>query len=145
LSEILTVFLHPQKEAEKLAAEARDRKDAFLQIQSQLNDATSLANETKAEVERLRKAAEDMEMEAASAESMQKAAPPPPSHVEPSSNGFGAPSYGFAAAPLAGLAGGDPFGNQSTDMGQGFNSNVMGLGGISIPTPSGNDPYSNPF
>jgi hypothetical protein len=131
-----------QKEAEKLASEARDRKDAFLEIQSQLNDATSLASETKTEVERLRKAAEDLELEAASAESMQKSAQPAPS-AAPATNGYGMPlpSYGFSAAP----SGNDPFAGNSMGTGQGFASNVMGSGGMSIPTPSGNDPYANPF
>ena len=51
--------------------EARDKKDALLLAQSQLKDAESLALATKREAERLNKEAEDAQMSAAAAASMQ--------------------------------------------------------------------------
>lgn len=137
---------HDPKAAAKLAADARDKKDAFLEAQSQANDASALANETKKEVERLRKEAEDLELKAASAASMQKPVSAPAPSV----------ANGFATQPFSyGFAGGGPSittaygGNEPYDNGA-FNANVMGSGGVSIPTPvaaatTANDPYGNPF
>lgn len=52
--------------------DARDKKDALLLAQSQVKDAESLAVATKREAERLNKEAEDAQMSAASAASMQE-------------------------------------------------------------------------
>jgi hypothetical protein len=100
----------------------------------------SLSKETAKEVERLRKLVEELEIKAASAASMQK-----PSI--PMANGFPsqAPSYGFGTVPTSRTTQneGQP---QSHGMVGGFSANVMGSGGVSIPTPSGtSDPYANPF
>lgn len=117
-------------------------------MQSQLNDATSLAKETRKEAERLRKAAEELELQAAAAVSMQPqqqavAAKPSAVQVASNTNGHQAPSYGFGTMPPP-MDGG--YGNQMYGMGSGFNTNVMGHGGTSIPTPSAaDDPYGNPF
>ena len=51
--------------------DARDKKDAMLLAQSQVKDAESLALATKREAERLNKEAEDAQMSAAAAASMQ--------------------------------------------------------------------------
>lgn len=51
--------------------DARDKRDALLLAQSQLKDAESLALATKQEAERLNKDAEDAQMSAAAAASMQ--------------------------------------------------------------------------
>lgn len=128
-----------------MALDAKDKKDAFLQAQSQVNDAQSLASETRRETERLRKAAEDLDIKLASAASMQKPAPP---SAPSASNGFPskAPSYGFGTLPPTRPASNDGFGSQSYGVNGGFNANVMGNRGLSIPTPSGaDDPYGNPF
>ena len=60
-----------QKEIERLTMDARDKKDAMLLAQSQVKDAESLALATKREAERLNKEAEDAQMSAAAAASMQ--------------------------------------------------------------------------
>jgi hypothetical protein len=60
-----------QKEIERLAMDARDKKDAMLLAQSQVKDAEALALATKREAERLNKEAEDAQMSAAAAASMQ--------------------------------------------------------------------------
>lgn len=62
---------YEQKEIERLGMDARDKKDALLLAQSQLKDAESLAMATKREAERLNKEAEDAQMSAAAAASMQ--------------------------------------------------------------------------
>jgi hypothetical protein len=51
--------------------DARDKKDALLLAQSQVKDAESLVAATKREAERLNKEAEDAQMSAAAAASMQ--------------------------------------------------------------------------
>lgn len=101
-------------------------------------------NETKKEVERLRKKAEDLDIKVASAASMQK---PMPAPAPAATNGF--PSYGFPSpAPAGNNYASQPFENttfSSNVMGSG-SSNVMGGGGTSIPTPlAADDPYGNPF
>lgn len=143
-----------QKEVQKLALDARDKKEALLQVQSQVKDAESLAEATKQEAERLNKEAEDAQMAAASAASVQDRSPPPAANgyankaVAPPSYGMGPPvhatglpSYEIASKPPTpgGGFGGPPIG--------GFDAHVMGSGvGISIPTPSEpEDPYVNPF
>lgn len=111
-----------------------------------MNDAQALAQDTKREAERLRQEAEDAEMKAALAASMQKQAPAP---APPVSNGYPTkasvgPSHGYSQPQPPTNDGG--YGSQPYGMGGGFDSNVMGSGGASIPTPSGaDDPYSNPF
>lgn len=161
-----------QKEVERLQADAKQKKDNLLQVQSQVKDAEALASATRSEAEKLRKEAEDVQLQAATAASikqaeeqqqqMQKAPPAPappngyttlppastPSYGQPmmqnqpptsalDNPGFGVPqSYGMGApsAPA-----------QQPQYG-GFNANVMGSGGVGIPTPSGgDDPYANPF
>jgi hypothetical protein len=62
--------LFEQKEIERLTMDARDKKDAMLNAQSQVKDAESLAMATKREAERLFKEAEDAQMSAAAAASM---------------------------------------------------------------------------
>jgi hypothetical protein len=52
--------------------DARDKKDAMLVAQAQVKDADSLAMATKREAERLLKEAEDAQMSAAAAASMQE-------------------------------------------------------------------------
>jgi hypothetical protein len=52
--------------------DARDKKDAMLVAQAQVKDAESLAMATKREAERLLKEAEDAQMSAAAAASMQE-------------------------------------------------------------------------
>lgn len=134
-----------------LAADARDKKDAMLLVQAQVKDAESFAVATKKEAERLNKEAEEAQMSAASAASMQDRSPPPATNGYPKQ----APSYGGPPAAHSadtgayGMASSTP----SSDVGfggsplGGFDANVMGGGGgLSIPTPSGvDDPYSNPF
>ena len=58
-----------------MALEAKGKKDKLIEVQSQINDANKLANDTKAEEERLRKQIEDMELKAASAASLQQTQP----------------------------------------------------------------------
>ena len=63
--------LYEQKEIERLTLDARDKKDALLLAQSQVKDAEALAMATKREAERLNKEADDAQMSAAAAVSMQ--------------------------------------------------------------------------
>jgi hypothetical protein len=134
-----------QKEIEKLAMDARDKRDALLQVQSQVKDAEALAIATKKEAESLRKEAEDAEMQATVAASMQQQQEhhsAPALHVPSSQNGNG---YSFAHNE----PGIKPPHIHNTGFGgppHEFDSNVMAGGGHSIPAPSGyDDPYSNPF
>jgi hypothetical protein len=153
-----------QKEAERLALDARQKKEAMLQVQAQLKDAEALAKATKEEAEKLHKEAETIELKAAQAASMQhnmpvsqnnmssfsmdynKSSMPPP---QPDTNGFGAPmgsggTVGIVAAPP--LSGGTVGMVSAPPTGDNFNPNVMGSGGTEIPVPAGfDDPYSNPF
>lgn len=163
--------LTSQKEVERLALEAKAKKDELMKVQSQINDAQKLASDTKAEEERLRKTIEDMELQAASAASLQQKQPTPQnggyspaiqpnqSHDSNDYGGFGGPmgmgGTQFKAtpapapapvAPLGGFGGGP---SQPSDAG-GYNPNVMGGGGgggfsIPEPTSTGYDPYMNPF
>ena len=142
---ISTPKTNKQKEAEKAALDAQEKKDGFLQIQSQINDAREFASQSRKEVEKQSKRVEDLEIKAASAASMQKQAP---AASPPASNGFlnQAPVYGFGTLPTRRPSTNDAFGAVPTNHGGGFTSNVMGGGGISIPTPTGvDDPYGNPF
>lgn len=148
-----------QKELERLAMDARDKKEKLMHVQAQVKDAEALASATKKEAEKLNKEAEDAQMQAASMASMQQQphpnpTPPPPSMQEQKQppppqvglNGYppqssGMPmSYGMGQAPSNSNNNEGGFG--------GFDANVMGSGGSSIPTPAnggGDDPYSNPF
>jgi hypothetical protein len=154
-----------QKEVERLALEAKAKKDELMKVQSQINDAQKLASDTKAEEERLRKTIEDMELQAASAASLEQKQPasqnggysspiqPKQSHDSNDYGGFGGPmgmgGTQFKASPAPAPAplgfGGGP--GQPSDVGA-YNPNVMGGGGgfsIPEPTSSGYDPYMNPF
>ena len=153
---MVLLYFHKQKDGEKLAGDAKTKKEAFLQAQSQVNDASAVAQATKAEAESLRKKAEDAEMSAAAAASMESS-----KQEHSKSNGYGAStSYGL---PHAGDSYGVPPSSGSDSYGlkppaespysmgapptdeQSYNPSVMGSGGgFSIPTPSG-DPYDNPF
>jgi hypothetical protein len=133
------------KETQRLAAEARDKKEALLKVQAQVKDAEALAKATKDEAERLNKEAEEAQMKAAEAASMHHKHAPTQTMAPPQS--MGSHSYGLGSAkppaphpvPETNGFGGPPHNG-------GFNSNVMGSGGAGIPTPSGyEDPYSNPF
>jgi len=126
----------------RLLSDAKTKKDAFLQSQSQVNDATALARATKEEADKLRGQAEDAEVQAASVASMQ---PPQAADQQMSGtvpmNSFQQPldslqSQGHSYSPYAQPLGGAPS--------NAFNPSVMGGGGLNIPTPSG-DPYANPF
>jgi hypothetical protein len=131
----------------------------MLLVQAQVKDAESVALATKQEAERLNKAAEEAQMAAAAAASMQDQSRPastaatsdngyapkaPPLYdMAPLTTSSSVPTYGMAlnnTPPLQdGSFGGPPLG---------YDSHVMGSGGagMSIPTPSGmDDPYSNPF
>jgi hypothetical protein len=147
-----------QKEVERLALEAKGKKDELMKVQSQINDAQKLASDTKAEEERLRKMIEDMELQAASAQQnggYSSPIQPAQSHDSNDYGGFGGPmgmgGTQFKATPAPAPAplgfGGAP--SQPSDAG-GYNPNVMGGGGgggfsIPEPTSAGYDPYMNPF
>jgi hypothetical protein len=150
-----------QKEAEKLAQDSKTKKEAFLQSQSAVNDATAHAKETREEADRLQKEAEDAEMKAASAASMKTM-----QAQEPATNGYPStvetevPYMGAASSPHGGGFEGQPMSMMantdynhmgaasSSPMGGGFegqpmsmmvntdyNPAVMGGGGFEIPTP----------
>lgn len=164
LSGLLIPF---QKEAERLALDARQKKEAMLQVQAQLKDAEALAKATKEEAEKLHKEAETIELKAAQAASMQHSLPVSQNNMplfgmdynkpfipqpQPDSNGFGAPmgsggTVGVIAAPPPPLGSGGSVGMVAAPpLGDNFNPNVMGSGGTEIPVPAGfDDPYSNPF
>jgi hypothetical protein len=133
-----------QKHASDLSEDARTKKEAFIQAQSQLNDATSLAKDTKAEVERLAKEIEDAEISAASAASMESAPPQHqpqaslPSYYPPAESQPQPSQYGGYSESQYGVMGGP---SNSP-----YNPSVMGGGGFEIPTPSAAyDVYDNPF
>ena len=142
-----------QKEGEKLAQDAKTKKEAFLQAKAQVNDANALAEATRKEAENLRKEVEDAEMEAATAASMAEsakvAAAPPPAPAYPTNNGgYHMPSsYGTNPGPSS--YGTNPGPGTFGAMGGGamnYNPSVMSSdSGLSIPTPSGADDYDNPF
>ena len=135
------------KEGEQLSADFNQTKAKVMSIQAQLKDAEALAADTRKEAERLRKEIEDSEVRVASEASMQQ------SQSAPASYSYGAPpptsDYGMTstldAAPSWFLQSQTP--SAATNGDGGFDSNVMGGGGFSIPEPvSGSaDPYSNPF
>jgi len=154
-------LIHPtiQQEHERLAKEALLKKQEFLQLQSQLNDAQALATETKREAEKLRKEAEDKEIQAAAAASIANAQQPAPPQPAAPTNVYGAlnngiqptmleqhkpPIYdvpGGAAAAMNGqptevVAGNGSAGYGGGDYSNGFNPSVMGGGNsleISVP------------
>jgi hypothetical protein len=76
-----------QKEIDRLMMDARDKKEAVLQAQAQVKDAEALVIATKQEAERLNKQAEDAQMSAAAAASMQDQpkvmSPQPPPYTAP--------------------------------------------------------------
>lgn len=126
-----------QQELQKLAMDAKEKKEKLLELQAQLKDAEALANATRQEAERLNKAAEDAQLQAASMASMQQSQPGQTSQtakVQPqTTNGYGFPSQPSMQQP-----------DGIDDSGFG----IMGSGGTSIPTPADapvDDPFSNPF
>eukprot|EP00977_Amphora_coffeiformis_P011031 scaffold2633_cov156-Amphora_coffeaeformis.AAC.11 len=154
------------KEAERVAADAKEKQEKLMAAQAEANDAQAFAMETKREAEKLRQEVEDAEIAAASAASMQETnpvpAPPqsngynpgsaePPSYGKPPPNpyyGGGSngppPSYGYGQPPQPPQQQ-QPSGGQQQFGGYGYNPTVMGSGGgMSIPTPTG-DAYDNPF
>ena len=111
-----------QKASEKLSQDAQEKKNAFLQAQSQVNDAMSLADQTRKEADKLRKEIEDAEVAAATAASMAEAPKPvaQPPAAYPATNGGGFPTP-YAMPPASGgFMGAAPMG---------YNPNVMGGGG----------------
>jgi len=146
-----------QQEIERLALDARDKKEKLMQVQAQVKDAEALSEQTKKEAERLNKEAEDAQMQAAAAASMQHQKPPAPApqqQLVPSSNGYPPHSYGMPPHSSNGGYGMPPptndggFGGPPLGSG-GYDTKVMsgGGGGAGIPTPANgaDDPYSNPF
>lgn len=140
----------------------------MLEVQAQVKDAEALAFLTRQEAEKLQKRAEDAQVEAATAASMQYPAPKNPVPVPmqstpglggpngdrpphiadggpPPQNAYGNPQNPYFASPPINANKGFPeygFGQHST----GFDSHVMASGGgISIPTPQNDDLYGNPF
>jgi len=150
------------KEAERVAADAKEKQERLMAAQAEANDAQAFAVETKREAERLRQEVEDAELAAASAASMQDTAPAlaaaqsngynpgtaePPSYGKPppnpyyggGSNDHPPSSYGYGQPPQQQTNGG-----QQQFGGYGYNPSVMGTGGgMNIPTPTG--AYDNPF
>jgi hypothetical protein len=160
LYSILPLCRHQQNDVERLAHEAKTRKDKLMQSEAQVREAQSLAQETKAEAERLRKELEEAYVQAATAESRLTAQPP-------STNGYAMPTASAATSmapsyhqheskqpsypPLqqntgwnpSVMGGGGGGGMEIPDL---SNSHVMGSGSLEIPTPSNNDhDYGNPF
>ncbi|KAL3925525.1 MAG: hypothetical protein SGILL_000343 [Bacillariaceae sp.] len=149
------------READQAAQDAAELKKRFMSIQTQVQDAATLAAETRREADRLKNEAEKAEIEMASAASLrdhQKKAPEP----APASNGYGIPpqaDYGtapqggapYAGAPAAGYGQAAPPGQAyygGGGYGQpygggydgGFGGGVMGPGGgqtFDLPSPSG--------
>lgn len=115
-----------------------------MQAQSQLNDATALAKDTKAEVERLTKEIEDAEISAASAASMESA--PQQHQPQPSSQAYHPPAES-QPQQYGGYSEESPFGVMGGPSHSPYNPSVMGGGGFEIPTPSAAayDLYENPF
>ena len=138
------------KEGDQLTADFNQKKAKVMSIQAQLKDAEALAADTKKEAERLRKEIEETEVHLASAASIQPSqsaaatysygAPPPASNYGMTPPLDAAPSWFPQSQTASAVSNGD------NGVG-GFDSNVMGGGGFSIPEPlSGStDPYSNPF
>jgi hypothetical protein len=122
-----------------------------MQAESQAQDATSLAKETRAEADRLRKEFEDAEMKAATAASRQT--------IQPSaSNGYSLPSYSTPSygqhdskQPHPSMQNNAPWnpivmGDGGVEIPALPNPHVMGSGSMEIPTPANNDhDYGNPF
>ena len=151
------------KEAERVAADAKEKNDKLMAAQAELKDSESLAKDTKREAERLRHEVEEAEIAAASHASMQDSKPPQPTPPVPQTNGYpgGPPAYGGVPPPPPQqqpyYGGQSPYSGQSpygvygqpppppAQDGYGYNPNVMGSGeGLSIPTPQAGD-YDNPF
>jgi hypothetical protein len=126
-------------EGEKLALDAKAKRDKVMGLQSQMKDAEALAADTKRAVDTLRSRIEDAEMNVASANSMehQHQVKPSYSYTSPisasSTNGYGE-GFDQSAMGYAAPAGSNP-------------GVMSGEGGISIPTPMAGDadPYENPF
>lgn len=160
-----------QKDATQAKADAEAKKKKFLEAQSQANDAQSVAMDTKRVAEKLRKEADDAEMNLAAQASMQQKQPTPEpapapqatngyqgqqGYDQPPQQGFGQPQPGGYGQPPMQQGYGQPPMQQGYGQSgygapaQGFNPNVMGQpqGGIELPSPAaaGQDGYStNPF
>lgn len=165
------LFWISQKDATQAKADAEAKKKKFLEAQSQANDAQSVAMDTKRVAEKLRKEADDAEMNLAAQASMQQKQPTPePAPAPQATNGyqgqqgydqppqqrFGQPQPGGYGQPPMQQGYGQPPMQQGYGQSgygapaQGFNPNVMGQpqGGIELPSPAaaGQDGYStNPF
>jgi hypothetical protein len=146
-----------QKELERVTADASKLKASLLQVQAQVKDAEALAFLTRQEAEKLQKRAEDAQLEAATAASMQQyqsapSNPAPPIQSGPmggpgglAQNTYGGPPNPYSTTPPANPSSGYPeYGFSQPSLG--FDSNVMSnSGGFSIPTPQNEDLYGNPF
>lgn len=139
-----------------MAADARQKKESLLEVQAQVKDAEALALATRQEAEKIQKRAEDAQVQAATAASMQPNAtndnPDPRQPVAPI-HGSQQGAYGPTDPQFFTGHSGPSYNpvNQPTGYGvgqhqSGFNANVMASGGgFAIPTPQNDDVYSNPF
>ena len=164
------LFWISQKDATQAKADAEAKKKKFLEAQSQANDAQHVAMDTKRVAEKLRKEADDAEMNLAAQASMQQRQPTPePAPAAQATSGYqGQQGYGqhqpsgYGQPPMQqgygqlqpGGYGQPPMQGQGQSgygaPAQGYNPNVMGQpqGGIELPSPAaaGQDGYSyNPF
>jgi hypothetical protein len=125
-----------QKEADKLAQEAKSKREQLLAVQSQANDAQALTLETKREAEILRNEAEDAEVRVVSAASME--------HSQPS-NGYRTQSD---SDPSYGMGQGKSYYSQpsSPPAQDGFNGQPLGgnSGGYGAPPPAQSGGYGAP-
>jgi cob(I)alamin adenosyltransferase len=143
---------------EKAKQDAAEKKKQYMDLQAQVNNATTLALETRREADRLSQEAEQKEIEAAQAASLSQNQP-----VEQNGGGYGfaAPPVhngGFGAPPANGGSGYTPIQGthrkQSSDYGD-FGGGFGIMGGTSgdgaawgIPSPTGSehgDAMANPF
>eukprot|EP00934_Nitzschia_sp_Nitz4_P000652 Nitzschia sp. Nitz4//scaffold88_size82704//79177//82405//NITZ4_005308-RA/size82704-augustus-gene-0.81-mRNA-1//1//CDS//3329559542//652//frame0 len=141
------------REAERAAEDAQDIRKRFLVIQGQAKDASAIAIQTRKEAEKLRKEAEQAEIDMVSAASLrdqQKADQQGPPPQQPGGMGYGAPPqapYGGYGAPPQGY-GQPPQYGQPPASDHGFNAGAMGGGGnygFAPPSQYGQQPaYGNP-
>jgi hypothetical protein len=104
-----------QKEIEKAKQEAADKQRHFMDLQKKASDAQALALETRREADRLGQQAEQAEIEAVQAVSMQQSDPGqfqgPAQHAAPPAPPYGGhekqPSYGGFGGGC-GIMGGTP-------------------------------------
>jgi hypothetical protein len=110
-----------EEEINNLAKEAQRKRNEFLRIQSQANDAQSVAKQTKREAERLRSQAEELEIQAVSALSMKDSQSSPGGGATMPSNGY---EYGSTAMMTVKVE------NSSNSYGGGYETSVGGMGGF---------------